>query len=211
MTTKTDSRAASGFNRRNFIAVAAGSVAVPLTARAAGAAVDSISPVQDASLPVNVTLQVNGSSRSLTIDARTTVLDALREHIGLTGSKKGCDHGQRGVHRTDRWPSRAVVPDAGARRTGPADHDHRGIGGGRPVASDAAGVHRSGRVSVRLLHAWTDHVGGGLREGGPRLERRRNPRIYEREYLPLRSLSEHRGRGETGRRSDRVRRAERLD
>jgi aerobic-type carbon monoxide dehydrogenase small subunit (CoxS/CutS family) len=35
-----------------------------------------------------VTLQVNGAAKSLNIDARTTLLDALREHIGLTGSKK---------------------------------------------------------------------------------------------------------------------------
>ncbi len=95
--TKTDSRAASAFNRRKFIAAAAGSVAVPLTARAASDAADSIPSAQDASLPVNVTLRVNGSSRSFAIDARTTVLDALREHIGLTGSKKGCDHGQCGA------------------------------------------------------------------------------------------------------------------
>ena len=42
-------------------------------------------------------LQVNGTAKSLNVDARTTLLDALREHIGLTGSKKGCDHGQCGA------------------------------------------------------------------------------------------------------------------
>ncbi|MGE7419045.1 2Fe-2S iron-sulfur cluster-binding protein, partial [Methylobacterium tarhaniae] len=44
-----------------------------------------------------VTLQVNGQARPLDLDPRTTLLDALRERIGLTGSKKGCDHGQCGA------------------------------------------------------------------------------------------------------------------
>jgi xanthine dehydrogenase YagT iron-sulfur-binding subunit len=44
-----------------------------------------------------VRLRVNGETRVLTLDNRTTLLDALRETIGLTGSKKGCDHGQCGA------------------------------------------------------------------------------------------------------------------
>src|SRR5438067_461930 len=47
--------------------------------------------------PVTVELQVNGQPCVLRIDPRTTLLDALREHLALTGSKKGCDHGQCGA------------------------------------------------------------------------------------------------------------------
>jgi len=45
----------------------------------------------------SVTLSVNGAAHLLHIDPRTTLLDALREHLHLTGSKKGCDHGQCGA------------------------------------------------------------------------------------------------------------------
>jgi xanthine dehydrogenase YagT iron-sulfur-binding subunit len=86
----------SRFDRRAFMAGAAGSALVPLTARAAAQGVSSPA-VQDPALPVDVTLRVNGEDKHLHIDARMTVLDALREHLGLTGSKKGCDHGQCGA------------------------------------------------------------------------------------------------------------------
>jgi xanthine dehydrogenase YagT iron-sulfur-binding subunit len=46
---------------------------------------------------IAVTLRVNGRKYDLRIDPRTTLLDCLREHLHLTGSKKGCDHGQCGA------------------------------------------------------------------------------------------------------------------
>ncbi len=48
-------------------------------------------------MDVEIALQVNGADRRLVVDTRTTLLDALRERLGLTGAKKGCDHGQCGA------------------------------------------------------------------------------------------------------------------
>ena len=55
------------------------------------------SDAETAISPINVELQVNGVLHRLTLDPRTTLLDALREHLAMTGSKKGCDHGQCGA------------------------------------------------------------------------------------------------------------------
>jgi xanthine dehydrogenase YagT iron-sulfur-binding subunit len=48
-------------------------------------------------MDLEITLRVNGAEHPLVIDTRTTLLDALRERLGITGPKKGCDHGQCGA------------------------------------------------------------------------------------------------------------------
>src|SRR5260370_5945068 len=48
-------------------------------------------------MDLEITLRVNGATHRLSVDTRTTLLDALRERVGITGPKKGCDHGQCGA------------------------------------------------------------------------------------------------------------------
>ncbi|RSV15049.1 (2Fe-2S)-binding protein [Sphingomonas sp. ABOLG] len=65
----------------------------PGNAGAEGVTVDWI----DAEATTDIDLTINGTTHRLAIDARVTLLDALREHLHLTGTKKGCDHGQCGA------------------------------------------------------------------------------------------------------------------
>ena len=70
---------------------------LPLAANAGGAAAAPAAPPRDPRAATGFDLQVNGRTHRLAVDARTTLLDALREHLALTGSKKGCDQGQCGA------------------------------------------------------------------------------------------------------------------
>ncbi|WP_156678626.1 aldehyde dehydrogenase iron-sulfur subunit PaoA [Sphingomonas profundi] len=80
-------------SRREIIA--SGAVTVAAAGVPAGEAQAAPPRVAEPTMPV--TLTVNGRDHKLSLDTRVTLLDALREHLHLTGTKKGCDHGQCGA------------------------------------------------------------------------------------------------------------------
>lgn len=91
-------RPTGGTSRRQFLGqigfVGAGLQLVPLLSKAGEVLPDNEALPAE---PVTVTMMVNGAQKTLTLDTRVTLLDALREKLQMTGSKKGCDHGQCGA------------------------------------------------------------------------------------------------------------------
>jgi xanthine dehydrogenase YagT iron-sulfur-binding subunit len=79
--------------RREALAIGGATIAsTALPGASSAAEARTMPPVQ-----ASVSFEVNGRPQTLTLDTRTTLLDALREHLHLTGSKKGCDQGQCGA------------------------------------------------------------------------------------------------------------------
>jgi xanthine dehydrogenase YagT iron-sulfur-binding subunit len=75
----------------------AGGASAALTALPVGQAAAQTAAPQRPPIGMRVAFEVNGKRRQLEVDTRTTLLDVLREHLQLTGTKKGCDHGQCGA------------------------------------------------------------------------------------------------------------------
>jgi xanthine dehydrogenase YagT iron-sulfur-binding subunit len=78
--------------RRDLIGTSAALAVLPLPSLA-----DDSSPPPSSSAQDAVSLTINGETHQFSLDQRTSLLDALREHLGLTGTKKGCDHGSCGA------------------------------------------------------------------------------------------------------------------
>src|SRR4051794_2042568 len=93
-----------GESRRKFLGQSSAAVLTALVVEflakknvlAGTPSLDLASPPADENA-VSVTFKVNGAEKTLSVDSRMVLLDALRERLGLTGSKKGCDHGQCGA------------------------------------------------------------------------------------------------------------------
>ena len=83
--------------RRGFLQSAGALAGTPLLASPSEAAPVPSAAVATAAPPVALALRVNGQAHPLHVEPRTTLLDALRDHLGLTGTKKGCDRGQCGA------------------------------------------------------------------------------------------------------------------
>ncbi len=188
-------------NRRRFLEVSA---AAPLARLGMGrASAQTAAGTTDASASLStvpVSLVVNHQRRQLELDPRTTLLDALREQLGLTGAKKGCDHGQCGactVHVDGRRVLSCLTLAASVRPSAVTTIEG--------LAAEDGALHP-------MQQAFIDHdafqcgycTPGQIMSAvacvdeGPCRRRRRNPRIHERKSVPLRRLSQHRRRDPAG-------------
>ena len=91
------SQDSSGYSRRDFLKISGITVAVPMVVgptvvKAAGEDVPVYGPG-----PTPITLTINGQAQKLTVEPRETLLDALRNHLDLTGAKRVCDRGECGA------------------------------------------------------------------------------------------------------------------
>ncbi|MEW5423430.1 (2Fe-2S)-binding protein [Amorphus sp. 3PC139-8] len=87
----------SGVSRRTVLGAGAGVTAASLVPLRLEAQEQAPAPLQEAGPTTHISFQVNGEQVEMDVDSRSSLLDLLRERLALTGTKKGCDHGQCGA------------------------------------------------------------------------------------------------------------------
>jgi xanthine dehydrogenase YagT iron-sulfur-binding subunit len=87
----------SGVSRRTVLGVGAGATAASLFPLRIEAQEQHLAPSPENGTTTHISFQVNGEQVALDVDARASLLDLLRDRLALTGTKKGCDHGQCGA------------------------------------------------------------------------------------------------------------------
>ena len=95
-TATAESKAFGSFSRRSFLQ-SAGVLSTAAAVGLPGLLHAETAPVASNAHTYKATITINGTEQQLTLDTRTSLLDALREHLDMTGTKKGCDHGQCGA------------------------------------------------------------------------------------------------------------------
>ena len=180
-------------NRRRFLGASVSTAALPFVGRVS----KRPSPSRWRSRPATVRFRSLFRSMATLIDLDWT---SARPCLTPCGSISGSRDQRRAVITASAGPARCILTACGsfpalrspsrpkAMRSAPSKgwrvRTDRCIRCSRPSSTR--------RLPVRLLHAGPDHVGHRLREGGARGRRRYDPRIHERQSVPLRGLSEHR-------------------
>ena len=142
MTTRDDTQPQAQFaiSRRAALGGGAGVAIVASLPSSPAAAASPLPAGTQYQLTVRTT--INGQPETLAIDPRTSLLDMLRERLGLTGAKKGCDHGQCGactVHIDGQRVASCLT--LAAKVDGHEVLTIEGLSQGGRAASDAAGLH----------------------------------------------------------------------
>ena len=113
-------------------------------------------------MDAEISLQVDGKEHSLVVDTRTTLLDALRDRLGVTSPKKGCDHGQCGACTVLLNGRRATICLAFAvAHDGAEIVTAEGLADGDRLHPVQQAFIESDALSVRILHPRPGVLGGG--------------------------------------------------
>ena len=186
----------SGFSRRDFLRGSGAVAAAATISQETTAALAQEKGAKVASGQQTITLDVNGKAQQVKVEPRTTLLEALRYQLDLTGAKPVCTDGSSGgaTVLVDGKPMQANTMLA-MQAVGKKITTVEGLAEGRR----ARGVRRVRRPAVRLLHARLRRRRAGLLEYQTQGDGRRDSQGPQRQPLPLRHLCQRHSSGPQGR------------